>query len=449
MAGIFKAYDIRGVYPSEINEEVARKIGMAFGVFRKGKVYVGCDTRESSPSLKKAFIEGLVCVGCHVVDVGVATTPLMIFCAGNYNSPSVNVTASHNPGEYNGFKFFDKGAFPLSYESGIKEIERIYSRQEFDSGEGKVEVFNPREDYMSHLIGNLGLSGSPMRVVVDCMNGAGSHINTFILEKLGLDVLRVRCKCNGEFPPGGPDPSKQKNLEEIKRKVVESRADLGFAFDGDGDRLVVVDNEGKVVDASSVFSLLVKNAALDYEELKIVHDVMTSKAVDEVIALSKGKTIVCRVGHTYISQKARENRAQLSGELSGHYYFKETFYGDDALFAGMKIIQYISRKNKPISECLKSIPVYFSNNIRIEVDRDPKKIVRELEKKLAKRFGRISTLDGVKVMFKSGWMLFRPSNTEPKISIAYESKEKKEYEKIRDIVKEIEEKIIGGAVDEI
>jgi phosphomannomutase / phosphoglucomutase len=436
MTGIFKAYDMRGTVPEQINENIAINIGKAFGTFRNNrvaKIYVGGDSRESTKEIKKAFIDGLLSTGCNVVDVGTATTPLMIFCAGNYDSVAVNVTASHNPKNYNGFKFFDLGGVPIGYEDGLKNVENIFRRSDFVEGEGKLEVFNPREEYTTHLIGSLGLTGVGLKIVVDCMNGSGSSIDPFVLEKLGAEVLKIRCDGSGDFPDSGPNPS-EKNLDELKIKVIETGADLGLAFDGDGDRLAVVDNTGKFVEPKHIFSLLIKNTGLDANNFNVVRDIVSSNAVDDVAKMSGGNAIICRVGHTYIAQKSMETESLLSGELSGHYYFKETFYGDDALFAGMKLIQYLVRQRKKLSECLEGLPVYFSNAFYTKVNDDAQKIINQLKNKFTEEYGEIDTMDGVKVNFENGWMLFRASHTEPKILIVYESKNKDELEKIEAIV---------------
>jgi len=436
MTGIFKAYDMRGIVPDQINEDIARNIGKAFGTFRNNtvaKIYVGGDCRESTEEIKKAFIEGLLSTGCNVVDVGMATTPLMIFCAGNYDSVAVNVTASHNPKNYNGFKFFDRGGVPMGYEDGLKNVEHIFSRVDFVDGEGKLEVFNPREDYTTHLIGSLGLTGVGLKIVVDCMNGSGSLINSFVLEKLGVEVLKIRCDANGDFPDSGPNPKKE-NITELQTRVIETGADLGLAFDGDGDRLAVVDDKGRVIESKNVFSLLIKNAGLDGSGFNVVRDIVSSNAVDDVTRLSGGNSIVCRVGHTYIAQKSMETDAILSGELSGHYYFKETFYGDDALFAGMKLIQYLVRQRKKLSECLEGLPIYFSKSFYTKVNDDAGKIINQLKNKFTEEYSEIDTMDGVKVNFEDGWMLFRPSHTEPKILVVYESNNKDGFENVEAVV---------------
>jgi phosphomannomutase / phosphoglucomutase len=439
MTGIFKAYDIRGVVGEELTEDVAMQIGKAFGTLKCGKVYVGGDCRETTPELKKAFIAGLVSTGCRVIDVGVASTPLINFCSGNYNACGVIITASHSAKKFNGVKFYDEKGVPVSYESGIGEIGRLVSTGEFKQGDGSVEVFNPREDYTTHLIGSLGMTCAKLKVVVDCMNGAGSLINPFVLEKLGVTVLKIRCNEDGNFPDSGPNPSDE-NLTELKQKVIETGADIGFGFDGDADRLTAVDEQGRVIEPKNVFSLLVKNSAHE-NNLKVVHDALTSRSVDDVITGVGGEPLVCRVGHTYVSQMALENGAQLSGELSGHYFFKETFYNDDALFASMKIIQYLVKQGKTVSETLEGLPIYFSSGMRIGVNGDAKQIVNKLINEFAEKYGDVDTLDGVKVNFENGWMLFRASNTGPKISIAYESKNKDEFEKIDGIVKQIVERI--------
>lgn len=433
MSGIFKAYDIRGVYPDELDEQIVKNIGRAFGTLYNEDVYVGCDARETGPSLKKAFVAGLVSTGCRVVDVGVVTTPVMIFCAGSRRCPAVIVTASHSPKDYNGLKFFDSNAAPLSYESGIQEIQRIFESRRFKSGEGCADTEDVVGRYSTHLLRNLRAAVLEKKVVVDCFNGGASMINPYVLQELGCEVVKIRCRGDGDFPEDGPDPSIEKNLTELKKKVVETRADAGFAFDGDGDRLSVVDSEGKLVSPRLVFSLLIQNASFDNPGMKVVHDVLTSDTVDDITRKGGGLPVVCRVGHTYISQRMMKEKAAIAGELSGHYYFKETFFGDDALFATMKLLQFLNRTGKSLEQATKNFPETFSKSFYTRVSEDRKlAIIERITEDFSDR--ELDMLDGVKVKFERGWMIFRPSNTGPKMSIAYESTDEKEFKKIEAVV---------------
>ncbi len=441
MAGIFKAYDIRGICPSELNEEMARKIGQAFGTMKKGKILIATDVRKSSPALKKAFVEGLLSTGATVVDAGILTTPATMFAVRNFGMDAgAMITASHNPPEYNGIKLFGKGGAPLSYETGIGEIEKLAASGKFSSGFGKTEKISADAEYISHITSKIKTK-KKLKIVADCMNGCDGKFAPAALRALGIDVIELRTKLNGDFPADGPDPSKTHNIEILRKKVLEEKADAGFAYDGDGDRLAIIDEKGNFIDPKFVFSILVKNAAAENPKVKIVYDALTSQTVLDSISSSGGIPIACRVGRSYIPQKLLEGGAEIGGEISGHYYFRELNGADNALFASMKIFEYLARTGKKLSEIVAGFNKYFYETVRLPVnDIEKFAFIDKLKLEFSSKYN-IDTLDGVRVKFDGGWATFRCSNTEPKISIAFEAADKQKFEEIKNFVSEIVERI--------
>jgi len=441
---IFKAYDIRGIYPSEIDERVAYRIGAAFGTHNPGKIVVGCDTRLSSPQLKEHFINGAILTGSEILNIGIVTTPIVVFAIKHFNCDGgVNITASHNPREYNGFKLFDENAMPISYESGIGTLKAVFESENYRKGNGSSSTRAIKEDYINFILTLARVKiGNRLSVVIDGSNGAAGLYAPEIYRRLGMTVNELNCTADGNFPGHNPDPSKEENLLDAKSRVKEAGADLGFVYDGDGDRLAVIDKDGTAIESSRIFSLLVRHLLEEKPGTKIVHDVLMSGMAIDTIKRYGGLAIPCRVGHTYIAQKMMEEAAELGGELSGHYYFKETFFADDAILASLKIVKLVSQEGKRLSELIKDFPEYPSENVRISVkDSEKFSFIKKLKEELDKEGYLVDCLDGVKVMFEDGWALFRASNTEPKISIAYESKDKEEYNKIKNFVQSIIKKV--------
>jgi phosphomannomutase/phosphoglucomutase len=444
---IFRAYDVRGIYPTEINEEIALKIGKAFGTFNPGKIVVGSELRLSSPSLKKELIRGLISTGATVIDIGTVTSPIVMFatrlleCDGG-----VNVSASHNPKEYNGFKFYCKDGIPIDFESGLIRIKEIFEKENFVEGKGKLIKKDVIEDYSNFLLSKINIKKPiNLKVVYDAGNGSTGRIYPKILRKAGIDVHELFCEPDGRFPNHEPNPSKPENLRELRKKVIEIKADLGFASDGDGDRLAVIDEKGKIVYVGVIFSILIQSALEKEPGSKIVYTVLDSKAIEDIIKKFSGKPVICRVGHTYITQKLLEENAALAGEISGHYYFKETHGADDALFAILKLIEYLAKSNKKISDYERELPKYYSQvseGLRIPVKESEKfPFIERLKQEFKEKGYKIDTLDGVKVIFKDSWALFRPSNTEPIISMSYEATTKEGFEKIKKFVENIIKRI--------
>lgn len=439
MAGIYKAYDIRGIYPTELNEEIFQKIGKAFSTIKGKNIAVGSDVRKSSSSLKQALIKGLLSVGADVTDIGSVSTPMVIFATAKYNfDGGIMLTASHNPPQYNGLKLFDEKGTPISYEDGINKIENLVKQGKFSFNEGKLKTKDIYKDYSDFLLEHLHIDKTSFKIVVDCFNGADSKIVPQVFRRLGAKVIEIRCNFNGDFPKEGPNPEHKGNLEPLRQKVLDEKADIGFIYDGDGDRLVVIGPDGKIIDNTITFSLLIENIP---EKSKVVYDLLTSDMVVQSIKRKNSIPVVCRVGHTYITKKLLEEDAPLAGELSGHYYFKETFGGDDALFASLKILECLILKKINLQKYVASQPIYFSNGDYFLIKKEEKwNFINKLKEEFSQSH-KIDTLDGVKVMFDKGWIVFRPSNTEPKISVTYESSDEQEFKKIEKLAKDIIERI--------
>ena len=441
MAGIFKAYDIRGVYPSELNEELIEKIGKAFGTFKSGKFLVAVDVRKSSPALKKAVVDGLLSTGAQVFDAGILSTPATMFAIANFGMDAgIMITASHNPPEYNGIKLFGRGGVSLNYETGIRIVETLVASGKFAEGKGLLQTLDADKNYISHIISKIK-SKKKLKIVVDCMNGCDGKFAPEALRALGIQVAELRCGLNGDFSADGPDPSKPHNTELLRKKVLEEKADAGFAYDGDGDRLAVIDEKGNFIDQKFVFSILIKNAAMDSSNIKVVYDALTSQTVLDSISSSGGIPIACRVGRSYIPAKLLDGGAALAGEISGHYYFRELNGADNALFASMKIIEYLGRTNEKLSALVAGFRNYFYDTARYPTkDSEKFAFIENLKQELGSKY-KTDTLDGVRVNFENGWATFRCSNTEPKISIAFEAADEKKFAEIKEFVNKIVERI--------
>lgn len=440
---IFRAYDIRGIYPAELNEGIAFKLGAAFGTINPGKVAVGCDSRLSSPSLKQKLIEGLVSTGVSVFDIGVVTTPITIFSTSFYNlDGGIIVTASHNPKDYNGLKIFTRDGVPVGYENGLNKVEELIKSGKFSKGSGKIEKKSVIDDYEKYLIGKIKIkSPSKLKIVIDAGNGASGKIHSKILKKIGMEVVELCCEPDGNFPNHLPDPLKPENLVDLQNKVVEEKADMGFAFDGDGDRFVVVDEKGKPIPENHVFILLIKHTLQEFKNSKIVYNISNSMAVKDSIERYKGIPVECRVGHTFVQQVMKKEDAQFGGELSGHYFFKETFMGDDGIFAGLKLLEFLINSKTSFEREFAEIPKYYSavaEDITIPIKESEKFVfIENLKRDLKNKGFKTNEMDGVKILFEDGWILFRPSNTTPIIRYGYESKTRGGFERLKSIVDEI------------
>ena len=436
---IFKAYDVRGIYPSELNEEIMYRICRAFADFLKGKtIMVAHDMRLSSLSLNEAVIKGINDQGVDVIDIGLCSTPMSYFgCAFTKADGALQVTASHNPKEYNGCKFMRKMAIPISGDTGIKEIEKIVNANKFRkiNKKGKIIERDVKEDYVKHVLGFIDKRKiKKLKIVVDSANGMGCLETDLILEKLPIEIIKMYCEIDGNFPNHEADPLKEKNTIDLRERVKKEKADLGIAFDGDADRVFFIDEKGNKMPSDFITCLIAKEFLKEKKREKILYDLRSSWIVKEEVEKLGGKAYMSKVGHAFIKEQLRKENAIFGGELSGHYYFKDNFYTDSAIIASLKIIQLLSR-GKKLSQLVKPLQKYFaSGEINFEVsDKEAK--MKELEK--AYSDGKISHLDGIRIDFKDWWFNVRPSNTEPLLRLNLEAKTKEITEKKKGEIEKI------------
>lgn len=447
MAGIFKAYDVRGLYPSQLNEEQAKKIGLAFHFvldpddFACGNtVIVSRDMRSHSPSLQQALIEGLRASGLDVLNIGLATTPMSYFAVGHLKAAGgVQVTASHNPAGYNGLKFSKHEARPVSGDHGIPLIEKHVKENDLpaaakEGGYSETSVF---ADYENFLLGFLEkpAGARKLKVVVDAANGMGT-IYQPILEKLGIELIPLYFELDGTFPNHEANPLKLENLEDLAHAVREHGADLGVAFDGDADRSAFVDENGNPVGNDISTALIAGELLAHHPGSAIVYDLRSSRAVAEHIRDCGGVPIRERVGHSFIKATLRQKNGVFGGELAGHYYFRDTFTADNALLAMIKILNLLWKENRPFSQIVAPLLRYAKSeetNFQVE-DKQGKMDL------LARKYadGEIDYLDGITVQYPDWWFNVRPSNTEPYLRLVAEANTPELLEKhMKDLIADL------------
>jgi len=423
MAGIFKAYDIRGVYPDELDEDIARKIGIALATFLKAKnLVVGRDMRTSAPAIQKAFMEGVTSTGCNVIDSGMGTTPMNYFAIGYYERDGgAQTTASHNPAQYIGFKVSREKAIPLSYETGIGEIEKLVGSgiAAPSGGAGKVEQRDILPDYKKHVL-SFADDVKPLKVAVDTGNGVVGAFFNEVFGDLPLEIIPLYFEPDGTFPNHEANPLKAENMIDLQNAVREHGADLGVAFDGDGDRSMYVDEKGDIISSDLITALLAREILAKEPGAGILYDLRSSWVVKEEIEKGGGVPYEDRVGHAYMKATMRRHGCAVGGELSGHYYFRDNYYADSGMIALVKILNVLSAEDKPFSEIIKPLKRYHATGeINFEVeDKDGK--MKELERIFSD--GEISHLDGISVKYADWWFNVRKSNTEPVLRLNLEAK---------------------------
>jgi phosphomannomutase len=439
IAEIFKAYDVRGIYPTELNEDIAYKIGRAFVTFLKAKeVVVGHDGRLSSPQLFKALIRGITDQGADAVDIGLCSTPMFYFGAGSLKSLSaVMVTASHNPKEYNGFKFCRENVIPLSGDTGIQDIKKLVEKNKFREvkTKGKIIKKEVMEDFIKHNI-KFVKTDKKFKIVVDAGNGMGSYTFPKIFKKLPFRFIPLYCEMDFDFPNHEPNPLKYETLKDLQKKVKQEKADIGIALDGDGDRCIAIDEKGIIVRSDFMTALIGKLLLKHKPGSKILYDLRSSKIVHEFISANKGKPIMCRVGHAFIKQQMRDEGAIFAGELSGHFYYKDSFFTESSFITTAMLLNLLAHENKPLSELVKPLKKYFqSGEINSDV-ADKQAKMKEVEKYYTDA-GKILHLDGVSIYYKDWWFNLRPSNTEPLLRLNLEADTKELMQRKRDEVLKI------------
>lgn len=422
---IFKAYDIRGIYPDQLDEDAARRIGAAFAAFTSAeRVVVGRDCRLSSPALSAAFVEGVTGRGADVVDIGLATTDMLYFASGALDLPGAMFTASHNPPQYNGLKLCREGAAPIGEETGLGDIRDLAQKGPGPSvhGRGAVEERSMLEKYVDHVVGFVDVSRlAPLTVVADAANGMAGLVLEPVFERLPAKLIGLYLDLDGSFPNHPADPIQPENQEDLRKAVVEHGADVGLAFDGDADRVFVVDEGANGVSGSLLVALITDKMLEREPGATILHNVICSWVVPEVIREGGGTPVRTRVGHSFIKQVMAETGAIFGGEHSGHYYFRDHYRADSGLVAALLVLEQMSQAGDPLSELLQPFRRYqASGEINSEVE-DPPGLIDRLAERYAD--GGQDRLDGLTVEYGDWWFNARPSNTEPLLRLNVEARD--------------------------
>jgi phosphomannomutase len=421
--GIFKAYDIRGVYPDDIDEALVRRIGNVFAHFTGAQhLVVGRDMRSSSESLAAAFIEGATLAGADVTDVGLASTDLVYFASGRLDAPGAMLTASHNPANYNGIKLCRSGAAPVGEQTGLLQIKEMVSSGVTSRGEvaGKVERVDLLDAFGEHVRSFVDPAAlKPLGVVADTANGMGGLVVPRVFEGLPFSLTVLYGELDGSFPNHPADPIQPENLKDLQRAVLDLNADVGLAFDGDADRMFLVDDKGVPISGSTTTAIVAAGILDRHPGESVVHNLIVSRSVPEIIREHGGIPVRARVGHSFIKQVMAETGAIFGGEHSAHYYFRDNWRADSGSIAALLVLEQLSRAGVPLSELRKPFERYVqSGEINSRVD-DPAAIIAAV----AAEYSECSQdrLDGLTVDCGEWWFNLRPSNTEPLLRLNLEA----------------------------
>ena len=437
---IFKAYDVRGIHPQQLDGEVARRIGRAFVDYLGAKrIAVGRDVRVSSPEISHGFVRGASSQGADVIDIGVAGTDMLYyFVASNDLDGGAIVTASHNPKEWNGLKLVRHGALALSGDAGIKEIREAvmagrYADDPADTGP-TVSGRSIRDDYARHCLSFIDITAVPrLKVVLDTGNGMGAVGAEAIFTRLPLDLVKMYFDLDGTFPNHPPDPLVEANRREIMERVAAERADLGIAWDGDADRCFFIDDTGQFVPGDFVAALLGEAFCRKEPGARIVYDVRASRAVPDLVSAAGGTALMHRVGHAFMKKRMRDENAVFGGEVSGHYYFRENWYADNGMVPALLVLEMIGHRGRRLSEIL--APLRDRYHLSGEINSRVSDVAAAIER-LRTRYhdAHIHTLDGISVDYPEWHFNVRPSNTEPLLRLNLEAYSRAEMERRRDEV---------------
>lgn len=447
---IFKDYDIRAIVPEQLDEKGVRRIAKAIvNFFRPETMQVGRDMRLTSPGFHKAFVETVLRQGVNVIDLGLVSTDMLYFAAGKYSEDvAVTISASHNPPEYNGMKIVKRGAIAVSGDSGVYDIRDLaMSDKDLDLHPEKLGIHSQRDimsDWISHLMSFIDArTMKRFSVVIDTGNGMAGHFMPSLEEKLPWNVTRLYYELDGTFPHHIPSPIEEKNMQDSINKVLEIKADVGMAFDGDGDRVFLVDEKGRILSGTIMTAIISENLLQKNPGETILYNAIIGRVVQEIIHRFGGKGRRVRVGHTLIKEAMRQYNGLFCGEHSGHYFFRNNFYADSAIIAALLVLELMSIKDKKLSELYNQYDKYPSSgeiNFRVE---DKAKIMKEIETLYQRSAQGIDWLDGVSVWFDDWWVNVRPSNTEPLLRLNVEADSQEILvQRVQEFVKTIES--LGG-----
>ena len=441
---IFRAYDIRGIADKDFDEEFAYHLGLAFGsrVPAGKSVSIGYDCRPTSQKYSLALEEGLASTGLNIIRVGMCPTPLLYFSVFfDQVAGGIMVTGSHNPSEYNGFKLC-LGQTTI-YGEEIQNLRKTIEKKDYRKGKGEIQNRKDSliDSYILHLHSRFPIlvqnKKNPIKVILDSGNGTAGLVAPQLLKSLGFEVLELFCNVDGTFPNHHPDPTVEKNLEDLKAAVIREKADVGIAYDGDADRIGVISDKGEVVWGDTLLALFAKEIYRQKKSVSVIGEVKCSDSLYEVVKNVGGHAIMWKTGHSYIKEKLKIEKADIAGEMSGHIFFKDRYFGyDDAIYASVRLLEILIHQNKKVSALISDFPKYFTTpEIRIPCD-DSKKftVVEKLKNVFSKKYSLIS-IDGIRIQFGDGWGLVRPSNTQPVLVLRFEAKTK---DRLLEIQKEVE-----------
>ena len=444
---IFREYDIRGISGQDLDEQAVEILGRAMGTFFLGRgqsdVAVGRDVRLSSPGYSRALIRGLLATGCDVADLGVVPTPLLYFSVFHKKMQAgVMVTGSHNPPEHNGFKMMS-GEETL-YGKTIQALYEIVRKGVFPRGEGRVRPLDIVTEYEDYVAGNVSFA-RPVKVVIDAGNGTGGAVAVPLFKRLGAEVIDIFCEPDGRFPNHHPDPTLPEAMEALIAKVRETGAELGVAYDGDADRIGVVDDAGGILWGDQLLIVFARDILPSRPGAAVISEVKASKVLYEEIEKLGGRPVMWRTGHSLIKKKIKEENAPLAGEMSGHIFFNDRWFGfDDAIYASARLVEILSRSKEKLSSMMAGLPkTYTTPEIRIYASDEVKfKIVEEVRQALAARYPVID-IDGVRALFPKGWGLVRASNTQAVIVMRFEADTEANLGAIQKEVRELLQQVIN------
>jgi phosphomannomutase len=437
LAKIFKAYDVRGVVPDELDEPTAEAVGAAFvEVTGARSVVVAHDMRESSPLLAEAFIRGARSRRADVVHAGLGSTDLLYYASGSLGLPGVMFTASHNPARYNGMKMCRSGAVPIGGDTGLAEIRDRAAELVGVTATptGSVIEKDLLQGYADHLRGLVDLSGiRPLKVVVDAGNGMGGHTVPAVFEGLPIELTPLYFELDGAFPNHEANPLEPQNLLDLQRAVIDSGADLGLAFDGDADRCWVIDERGESVPPSAITALVAVRELAKYPGATIIHNLITSLGVPEIVREHGGVPVRTRVGHSFIKAEMARSGAVFGGEHSAHYYFRDFWFADSGMLAAMHVLAALGEQERPLSQVVESYARYHASGEVNSTVSDQAEALRRVREAFAGR-GEFDELDGLTVSGSGWWFNLRPSNTEPLLRLNAEAADESKMTAIRDEV---------------
>jgi phosphomannomutase len=438
---IFKAYDIRGIYPDELNAEIAYLIGRAFVTFLKvSTVIVGRDMRLSGPQMFEAVTRGLNDQGADVIDIGMVSTDQYYYACATLNQAGIMSTASHNPAQYTGFKMVRRMPYLLSGDEGIQDLRRLVENEDFPRShrKGSITPMDLSDGFVNKVLSLIDVSSlKPLKVISDTGNGMVGPILKRVYSELPVQLTCMYLEPDGSLPNHGLDPLQPENRAELQQRVVDEAADIGFAFDGDGDRFFTIDNRGQFVSGDFMTALMGQYFLQKYPGSKIIYDVRASWAVPDLISQAGGIPLMERVGHAFIKLRMAQEGAVFAGEVTGHYYFRDFFSADSGIVPSLVIIEMLSKKGVKLSDLLRPLEAkyFISGEINTRISVDPKLKMQELA--TTYKDAEIYWLDGVSVIHDDWHLNVRPSNTEPLLRLNLEAKSKELMEAKRDEVLKI------------